>query len=243
MRFDDLAPPGEQIALHVGSSTLVGDLAVPEDPRGVIVFARGGQGAHDNPRDRVVAEQLQGRGFATLILELLTQEEHLVDDVTRRLRYDVGLLGARLVAVVDWLGRHPPTENLPIGLLASSIGAGAALVAAAERPSAVGAVVSRGGRPDLAGAALARVRAPTLLIVGGQDTVLEDHNLDALQQLRAEVGFAVVPRATHLFEEDETLAEATALATDWFDRHLIRWMTRSGERLVVSRPYQRAGLQ
>jgi putative phosphoribosyl transferase len=242
MRFDDLAPPGESVALHVGSSTLIGDLAVPADPRGVIVFARGGQGAHDNPRDRAVAAQLQDRGFATLILELLTHEERLVDEVTRRLRYDVGLLGARLVAVVDWLGRHPPTEDLPIGLLASSIGAGAALVAASERPSMVGAVVSRGGRPDLAGAALARVRAPTLIIVGGQDTVLEDHNVHALHQLRTEVGFAVVPRATHLFEEEDALAEATALATEWFDRHLVRWTTQSGERLVVPRPAQRAGL-
>jgi putative phosphoribosyl transferase len=144
--------------------------------------------------------------------------------------------------VVDWLGRHEPTEDLPIGLLASSIGASAALVAASERPSTVGAVVSRGGRPDLAGAALARVRAPTLLIVGGHDTVLEDHNLDALHQLRTEVGFAVVPRATSLFEEDDTLAEATALATDWFDRHLVRWMTESGERLILPTPSQRAGL-
>lgn len=242
MPFDDLAPPGEPVALHVGTSTLVGDLAVPEDPRGVIVLARGGQGAHDNPRDRAVAARLQHRGFATLILELLTHEEHLADDVTRRLRYDVGLLGARLVAVVDGLGRSMSTEDLPIGLLASSIGAGTALIAAAERPSSIGAVVSRGGRPDLAGAALARVRAPTLLIVGGQDTVLEDHNLEALHQLRTEVGFAVVPRATHLFEGEEALAEATALATEWFDRHLVRWMTESGERLVVPRSIQPASL-
>ncbi len=233
MRFDDLGP-GERCALHFGATTLVGDLTVPEHARGIILFVRGG-GSSRSPRDAAAADRLHGEGFGTLWLDLLTAEERAVDEFTRRLRYDVGLLGARVVAAVDWIGRQDATEDLPIGILGSSIGAAAALVAAADRPGAVAAVVSRGGRPDLAGEALERVRCPTLLVVGGQDTVLEECNVEALNRMSSEVGMAVVPRATHLFEDDGDHAEATAHAVDWFDRHLVRWVSRSGVRLVDAR--------
>src|SRR5437762_195369 len=148
---------------------LRGDLTVPESALGIVLFAHGSGSSRHSPRNRYVAQVLQQAGLATLLIDLLTPDEEEIDLRTRHLRFDIGLLAERLVGATDWLAGQPDTRNLPVDLFGASTGAGAALVAAAERPSAVGAVVSRGGRPDLAGPALERVQAPTLLIVGGDD--------------------------------------------------------------------------
>src|SRR5262245_25740796 len=162
------------VRMRAGVVTLDGDLTVPPGGRGVVLFAHGSGSSRHSPRNRFVARVLQEGGFATLLMDLLTPDEEAIDLRTGHLRFDVGLLATRLIAAIDWLREQPATRDLPIGLFGASTGAGAALVAAAERPREVGAIVSRGGRPDLAGAALGRVLAPTLLIAGGNDpTVIE----------------------------------------------------------------------
>jgi dienelactone hydrolase len=165
-----------------------------------------------------VAEALQDRGLGTLLIDLLTEEEERVDLRTGELRFDIGLLGERVLGTIDWLAQRD--EDLPVGTFGASTGAAAALIAAAERPKLVGAVVSRGGRPDLAGEALPRVTAPTLLIVGGADQVVIDLNRRAMASISAEVRLEIVPGATHLFEEPGALEEVSRLAGDWFVRHL-----------------------
>jgi dienelactone hydrolase len=170
-----------------------------------------------------VAGVLRAAGLATLLMDLLTPEEEAEDRYTGHLRFDIGLLAERLVAATDWLAQQPQTAGWPVGYFGASTGAGAALVAAAQRPDTVGAVVSRGGRPDLAGAALARVQAPTLLIVGGRDEPVIALNRQALGMLgTAEKKLAIVPGATHLFEEPGALEEVARLARGWFTRHLNR---------------------
>jgi dienelactone hydrolase len=161
-------------------------------------------------------------GLATLLIDLLTTDEEAVDERTGHLRFDIDLLARRLVAATDWLGQLPETGDLRIGYFGASTGAGAALVAATERPEAVGAIVSRGGRPDLAGPSLPRVKAPTLLIVGGNDVPVIRMNREALAQLTVEAKLEIVPGATHLFEEPGTLDVVARLARDWFGRHLAR---------------------
>jgi dienelactone hydrolase len=164
---------------------------------------------------------LNKAGLATLLIDLLTPDEEAIDARTAHLRFDIDLLAERLVATTDWLTQYPDTQSLPIGYFGASTGAAAALVAAAERPDAVGAVVSRGGRPDLAGPALMRVRAPTLLIVGGNDTEVIELNRAAFARLRCEKQLVIVPGATHLFEEPGALDEVARLAREWFHRHLV----------------------
>jgi pimeloyl-ACP methyl ester carboxylesterase len=204
-----------------GGVLLSGDLSIPADARGLVVFSHGSGSSRSSPRNRAVAEVLLQAQLATLLLDLLTREEERVDEVTAELRFDIPLLGRRVIAVVDWAATHPPTATLPLGLFGASTGAAAALIAAAERPSAVRAVVSRGGRPDLAGAALDRVTAPTLLIVGGRDDVVLQLNRQALLRLRGEKRLVVVPHATHLFEEPGALNQVAQLATEWFTAHLV----------------------
>ena len=199
---------------------LDGDLAVPAAATGVVLFAHGSGSSRHSPRNRYVASVLGEAGLATLLADLLTSEEEEIDRRTRHLRFDVPLLAARLVAMVDWLGSRPETAGLEVGLFGASTGAAAALVAAARRPDAVTAVVSRGGRPDLAGADLAAVGAPTLLVVGERDPLVLDLNRQAAEALRASSRLEVVPRATHLFEEPGTLEEVARLARDWFLEHL-----------------------
>jgi putative phosphoribosyl transferase len=203
-----------------GRVTLEGDLSLPAGAHGVVLFAHGSGSSRHSPRNRYVAQVLLEGGLATLLIDLLTSEEEAIDERTARLRFDIGLLAERLVAATDWLAQQPETRHLRVGYFGASTGGGAALVAAAERPDAVGAVVSRGGRPDLAGPALARVRAPTLLIVGGQDLPVIEMNRAALGQLRAEQRLEIVPGATHLFEEPGALEEVARLARDWFQRYL-----------------------
>jgi putative phosphoribosyl transferase len=185
-----------------------------------VLFAHGSGSGRHSPRNRYVAEELCQAGLATLLIDLLTPEEEEVDLRTRHLRFDVGLLAERLVGATDWLKRDPNTQELRVGYFGASTGAGAALVAAAECPKEVGAVVSRGGRPDLAGDALGRVRAPTLLIVGGEDIPVIEMNREAMDQLRTEKELEIVAGATHLFEEPGALEKVARLASDWFVRYL-----------------------
>jgi putative phosphoribosyl transferase len=194
-----------------------GDLTVPEQSVGVVVFAHGSGSSRFSPRNRKVASALNERGIATLLLDLLTPEEERVDDVTRRLRFDVEMLAERLVAARSHVA---DSTGLPVGYFGASTGAASALLAAAAEPTHVSAIVSRGGRPDLAGAQLSSVRAPTLLICGGRDPVVIDVNRQALRRLaQAPVQLEIVPGATHLFEEPGALDEVARLAADWFGTH------------------------
>ena len=209
-----------QVSLPATGVSLEGTLGVPAGARGVVLFAHGSGSSRFSPRNRYVARVLRDAGLATLLVDLLSPGEEEVDLVTRQLRFDIGLLADRLVDGLDWLGHGPATGSLRVGLFGASTGGGAALVAAARSPEAVGAIVSRGGRPDLAGEALPRVRAPTLLIVGGDDDVVIELNRHAMRHMRAEVQLEIVPGASHLFEEPGTLEQVAALARDWFLRHL-----------------------
>jgi dienelactone hydrolase len=208
------------VRIPAGAVTLLGDLARPDDCRGIVLFAHGSGSSRHSPRNRYVAGVLREAGLATLLMDLLTMDEEAVDTRTGHLRFDIALLAGRLAAVTDWVASEPTTGGLVTGYFGASTGAGAALVAAAERPNLVRAIVSRGGRPDLAGAALGRVKAPTLLIVGGRDVPVIGMNRDAMAQMRAEVALEIVPGATHLFEEPGTLEAVARLARGWFTRHL-----------------------
>ncbi|MGZ6668514.1 MAG: dienelactone hydrolase family protein [Solirubrobacteraceae bacterium] len=199
---------------------LAGDLVLPPDARGVVVFAHGSGSGRFSPRNRAVAGVLNQAGLATLLLDLLTADEEALDLRTRHLRFDVVLLGRRVIATIDWLASDATTKELPVGCFGASTGAAAALIAAAERPERVGAVVSRGGRPDLAGQTLRRVTAPTLLIVGGNDPEVLRLNQRALTALAGEARLEIVPGATHLFEEPDALARVAVLARNWFLQHL-----------------------
>ena len=215
----------QTIRVPVEAGHIDGDLVVPETARGVVLFAHGSGSSRYSSRNRYVAQELNTAGLATLLIDLLTSEEEAVDVRTRRLRFDIPLLARRLLYAVDWLRADESTQGLRIGCFGASTGGGAALVAAAERPADIVAVVSRGGRPDLAGDALSRVRAPTLLIVGGDDTPVIGMNRTAMAQLRAPVQLEIVPGASHLFEEPGTLERVAALARDWFADHLGRRST------------------
>ncbi len=208
------------MTLQLGEATLAGDLTMAEESVGVVLFAHGSGSSRHSPRNRQVAVALNDAGLATLLLDLLSEDEEELDLQTGELRFDIALLGRRVVAATDWLVAHSETATLPIGYFGASTGAAAALVAAAERPDPVGAIVSRGGRPDLAGPALGRVRAPTLLIVGGEDRVVIGLNREALAELHVEKALEIVPGATHLFEEPGALEQVAELARNWFARYL-----------------------
>ena len=202
------------------AAALGAPLGTPPQSHGVVLFAHGSGSSRHSPRNQFVARALEGRGFATLLIDLLTPAEEAVDIRTAEHRFDLEMLAERLVAIIDWLRRRQETASLPIGLFGASTGGGAALMAAARRPREVAAVVSRGGRPDLAGAALAKVTNPTLLIVGGLDAPVIQMNRDAMTQMRGEVVLEIVPGATHLFEEPGTLERVAELAGAWFERYL-----------------------
>ena len=207
----------ETVRIDAAGATIEGELASPDAPTGVVLFAHGSGSSRHSPRNRFVAAQLRATGLATLLIDLLTPEEDL--DYERR--FDIALLTQRLAASARWLGEDARTRELPLGLFGASTGAAAALQLAAAMPEAVAAVVSRGGRPDLAGAgALRGVRAPVLLIVGGRDDVVIDLNEAALAQMRCPARIEIVPGATHLFEEPGTLEQVARLAADWMSRHL-----------------------
>ncbi len=207
--------------VQVGDNiTLEGNLGMPDNPQGVVLFAHGSGSSRFSPRNQFVARVLREAGIATMLIDLLTLQEEEEDRYTGHLRFDIDLLSQRVVGATNWLSVNPVTRNLKIGYFGASTGAAAALVAAAERPFAVGAVVSRGGRPDLASSHLPRVQAPTLLIVGSRDTQVIELNRMALSLLQCEKKLEIVPGATHLFEEPGTLEKVAELASQWFKRYL-----------------------
>jgi putative phosphoribosyl transferase len=208
-------------SVQIPTSGAIGDLTVPHNPRGIIIFAHGTGSSRLSPRNRFVASVLQRAKLATLLLDLLTPEEEQLDLRTRQLRFNIDLLANRLVEGTEWL-RHDDNGvgRLPLGYFGASTGAAAALMAAAQLADSISAVVSRGGRPDLAGSALSKVTAPTLLVVGGDDYAVIDLNEKAVKELQCEKRLQVVPGATHLFEEPGTLEQVAELASNWFENHL-----------------------
>jgi putative phosphoribosyl transferase len=208
------------VRIWAGGAELEGDLRVPEGAEGVVVFVHGSGSSRFSPRNRAVAKQLRDGGLATLLMDLLTSEEDEVDRRTREFRFDIDLLTERVIGATRWLRAQPEAEGLKIGYFGASTGAAAALKAAAEEPASVRAVVSRGGRPDLAGDALGKVRAPTLLIVGGADRVVLALNRQAQRAMRGQTRLEVVEGATHLFEEPGALERVAELARGWFVRYL-----------------------
>ena len=222
------AASGQEVVLE-------GNLSIPKNAQGVVIFAHGSGSSRHSPRNRYVAQVLQNEGIATLLLDLLTEEEEEIDLQTRHLRFDIGLLAQRLVGATDWLKQNSGSRNLKVGYFGASTGAAAALVAAAERPSTINAIVSRGGRPDLAGTDnLQKVQASTLLIVGGNDVpviamnkqaldkmhMLEDSNNNDSEKNENKKKLVIVPGATHLFEEPGKLEEVACLAAEWFSNYL-----------------------
>jgi putative phosphoribosyl transferase len=211
----------EARAVRIPASEVVlsADLTMPPHARAIIAFAHGSGSSRHSIRNRYVAEMLNAYNFATLLADLLTEEEEAIDMRTQHLRFDIPMLADRLIDIAAWLQQEPQTRDLKIGWFGASTGAGAALIAAARRPENIMAVVSRGGRPDLAGAYLPEVVAPVLLIVGENDPQLLELNKEALARLNTESKLEIVPNATHLFEEPGTLEAAAGLAAEWFQGH------------------------
>jgi len=210
------------VTVAIGYAELPGVLGLPDAARGVVLFAHGSGSGRFSPRNRQVAEGFHRAGFGTLLLDLLTEAEEVIDARTRHLRFDIGLLAGRLTAAADWLGDADGAAGLPLVTFGASTGAAAALITAADRPNRVRAVISRGGRPDLAGSALERVRAPTLLVVGGADEQVLRLNEEAAARLAGDHRLAVVPGATHLFPEPGALDAVIEASVDWLDRWLPR---------------------
>jgi putative phosphoribosyl transferase len=208
------------IRLNLGGDVLNGDLTLPSNAIGLVIFAHGSGSSRHSARNRSVADVLHRSRLATLLLDLLTEDEERVDAVTAEFRFDISLLADRLVGAIDWSEAHPELASLRIGLFGASTGAAAALIAAARRTGAVRAVVSRGGRPDLAEQSLAAVVAPTLLIVGGNDEVVFEINQRVFERLKEPKALEIVPGATHLFEEAGALEHVAQLAAAWFGQYL-----------------------
>jgi dienelactone hydrolase len=217
------------VHIDLGSVAIDGDLHVPERAAGLVLFAHGSGSSRFSVRNRAVAKVLEHAGFGTLLLDLLTVDEGAEDERTSAYRFDIPLLGTRVIGASDWISDQPELRALPMAVFGASTGAAAALIAAAARPDTTRAVVSRGGRPDLAEDALADVQAPTLLIVGGNDAPVIDMNRDAMRRMRAPVTLEIVPNATHLFDEPGTLEQVATLAANWCRRHLG---SRTVERLA-----------
>ncbi len=210
------------VHIPIGHIQLEGNLNVPEEAEGIVVFVHGSGSSRHSPRNQYVAEQLRKGPLGTLLFDLLTMEEEEIDMRTGRLRFDINLLAHRTIAAVDWLDQQEFVNGLALGLFGASTGAAAALITAAERPDQISAVVSRGGRPDMAEDYLVRVSAPTLFIVGGQDSPVIEMNQDAFERMSPDLDkeFRIVPGATHLFSEPGTLAEVAEIAEEWFIAHL-----------------------
>ena len=215
------------VKISVGDVTLDGGLCIPKRAPATVIFAHGSGSSRLSPRNQFVARVLREAGLATLLFDLLTKDEEAQDMYTGHLRFNIGLLANRLVVATDWVLKNPDTKTLKIGYFGASTGAAAALVSAVERPEVIGAIVSRGGRPDLAGDVLSRVKAPTLLIVGSKDRPVIEMNQQALALLRSEKKLAIVPGASHLFEEPGTMEEVARLAAEWFITHLTKAQKRA----------------
>jgi pimeloyl-ACP methyl ester carboxylesterase len=210
----------QSLEIPAGSVVLDADIVIPKGPQGVVLFVHGSGSSRHSPRNRYVAGELQTIGLATVLADLLNAEEERLDARTAKLRFDIGLLAARVIALTDWLAEDEHTAGLSVGYFGASTGAAAALIGGAARPGQVKAIVSRGGRPDLAGEDLHLVRQPTLLIAGGSDEVVIDLNRRALRQLTGEARLEIIPGAGHLFEEPGALEQVAGLARDWFGSHL-----------------------
>lgn len=204
------------VKIQAGDVTLNGDLQIPSNAKSIILFAHGSGSSRFSPRNREVAAAFNKKGLATLLFDLLTAEEEVIDEQTREFRFNIPLLAKRLMMTTDWLVQQPVYKSFKINYFGASTGAAAALIAAAERPELICAVVSRGGRPDLAGDALPQVKASTLLIVGGWDDVVIELNLAAQAQMKCEVKLEIIPEATHLFEEPGKLDIVIEVAEEWF---------------------------
>ncbi len=213
------------VRIPTGHELLDGDLSIPAGARGLVIFAHGSGSSRHSPRNQQVADVLHLADCGTLLLDLLTPAEEQVDRLTAHLRFDIPLLARRLICAIDWAAGDPQTNGLRIGLFGASTGAAAALVGAADRPALVRAVVSRGGRPDLAGEAIARVKAPTLLIIGSRDLPVIEVNREAASVMTCRHEIAIVPGATHLFDESGTLEQVSVLASRWFTQHLTATRT------------------
>ena len=210
-----------EVVIPVGGAvTLDGELQVPENAKGLVLFEHGSGSSRLSPRNQFVARALREAGLGTLLFDLLTREEETIDSFTRHLRFDIPLLAERLVGAHQWIATVDLARNLGVGFFGSSTGGGAALVAAAQLGLKVGAVVSRGGRPDLASAWLPKVKSPTLLLVGELDNIVIGLNRNAMERMTCERELRLIPQATHLFEEPGTLETVAAQAAEWFNRHL-----------------------
>lgn len=219
-RSDRPATQTQDLVVQAEDVALPGILTQPAGATSVVLFAHGSGSSRFSSRNRFVADVLNQASIGTLLFDLLTENEQEIDDRTRHLRFDIGLLSERLIGALDWMRDQPTMRDMKFGLFGASTGAAAALVVASQRPESVSAVVSRGGRPDLAHEALEKVQAPTLLIVGERDAQVIDLNRDAAQRLQAEHHIILVPGASHLFEEPGTLEQAANHARDWFTQHL-----------------------
>lgn len=210
----------KEVRIKAGKVTLNASLSIPEGAQCLVIFAHGSGSSRFSPRNNYVAELLQKQGLATLLMDLLTEDEEKIDVHTREFRFDIPLLAERLVGATEWLKKNPETKNLHLGYFGASTGAAAALIAAAKLPHDIKAIVSRGGRPDLATDYLSEVKAPTLLIVGGEDGAVIGMNEGALRKLSCEKKLDIVLGATHLFEEPGKLEEVAKLAKEWFQINL-----------------------
>ncbi len=208
------------VKIPIGSVVVEGNLTVPSGAKGVVLFAHGSGSSRFSPRNQHVAKFFNAQKIGTLLFDLLTNEEDQEDIETAEYRFNINLLAERLIGATEWLNKDPDTKNIVFGYFGASTGAAAALIAAAKLPNDIAAVVSRGGRPDLAANYLPRVVAPTLLLVGGLDTVVIELNRQAMEQMSAEKKLVIIPGATHLFEEPGKLEEVAKLSTDWFLRYL-----------------------
>ena len=220
MKNNDSLPITKEILMHINGKNIYGNLKIPEKAEGLVIFAHGSGSGRFSPRNMHVAGILNKNGLGTLLFDLLTAEEEKIDNYSGEYRFNIGLLGERLIGVTDWLIKEPPINGLKFGYFGASTGAAAALTAAAERPSIIYAVVSRGGRPDLAMKSLHRVKAPTLLIVGGEDFEVIELNRTAYENIPAKKKLEIIPGATHLFEEPGALEEVARLSAGWFAKYL-----------------------
>lgn len=224
VRTREIPEEAGYVQVTMGQTILHGNLLIPDGAAGLVVFAHGSGSGRHSPRNQYVAKTLRESGLATLLFDLLTLEEEAEDLINGRQRFDIELLSRRLAGATDWIQSNKDTRDLGLGYFGASTGAAAALVTAARKPEVVKAVVSRGGRPDLAGPVLDRVKAPTLLIVGGDDLPVIEMNRKALAVISAVKKLVIVPGATHLFEEAGTLEQVSSLARDWFTKYLSQTM-------------------
>jgi putative phosphoribosyl transferase len=208
------------LKIPVGNVEVEGNMFLPQQASGLVVFAHGSGSSRFSPRNQYVAKEINKANIGTLLFDLLTPGEEEEDELTGDYRFDIALLAQRLIGVTQWLRNDPSTQNVKLGYFGASTGAAAALIAAAKMPEAVSVVVSRGGRPDLAGEYLSQVQAPTLLLVGGWDEEVIELNKQAQRQMTNENKLVVIPAATHLFEEPGKLEEVARFASDWFRRFL-----------------------